>query len=379
MAGTSSAAGKTRPVLITRPASCRRNWCDARGIAVSPVRETVEKQSTVASDAWFSYEGRVTPKRRFLNRRNFLFGSFFAGMGAAWMTTSSSWTARFFRERFKELGRGVPAAPQKPVPGDWSDHEVTVAWLGHATVLINFFGVRILTDPAFFSRIGVDLWVGSLGPKRLTACALKPGELPEIDLLLVSHAHFDHLDIPSLAAVRGRPPVIMGPGTSDLLPRKHYSEVRELRWEESATVKTRHGEVRVRSIEVKHWGARVRRDTWRGYAGFVLEREGRKLLFGGDTADTPAFAEHRKHGPFDAAIMPIGAYDPWIRSHCTPEQAVALADAAGARLIVPVHHRTFKLSNEPFDEPFERVQEALAGEPERLAVREIGGTLVIKG
>jgi L-ascorbate metabolism protein UlaG (beta-lactamase superfamily) len=321
--------------------------------------------------------GALKPKRRFLNRRTFLAGALLSSATGAWVATSSSWTARFFRERFKEIGRAIPPAPHKPDPAQWADNAITLAWLGHATVLLNFYGVRILTDPAFFPRVGVDLWLGSLGPKRLTACALKPAELPEIDLLLVSHAHFDHLDIPSLHAVRGKPPVIMSRDTADLLPRKRYSSVQELRWAESATVKTRHGEVSVRSIEVQHWGARVRRDTWRGYGGFIVEREGKKLLFAGDTADTPLFAEYRQHGPFVAAIMPIGAYDPWIRSHCTPEQAVALARAARAERIVPVHHQTWKLSNEPFAEPMERLQTALAKEPERMALQEIGETAVL--
>ena len=101
------------------------------------------------------------------------------------------------------------------------------------------------------------------------------------------------------------------------------------------------------------------------------------LLIGGDTAVTAAFESHRTHGPFDAAVMPIGAYDPWIYNHCTPEQAVMMADAARARLIVPVHHQSFRLSNEPFMEPIERIQEALAKEHDRLAVREIGQTVVI--
>jgi L-ascorbate metabolism protein UlaG (beta-lactamase superfamily) len=135
--------------------------------------------------------------------------------------------------------------------------------------------------------------------------------------------------------------------------------------------------VLVRAIEVKHWGARLGRDTHRGYAGFVVEREGCRLLIGGDTALTPLFRDHRRLGPFDAAIMPIGAYDPWIRNHCTPEQAVTMADAAGARLFVPVHHRSFQLSREPFDEPIERAESALAKERDRLALREIGQTGVI--
>jgi len=317
-------------------------------------------------------------KRRLLDRRTFLATGAIAGIGgSAWLGTSSSWGARFLRQRVEEFGREIPSAPHRPAPNTWSDNAVTLAWLGHATVLINFYGVRILTDPTLYSRIGVDLGVGTLGPLRLVQCALTPDELRELDLVLVSHAHFDHLDTPSLAAVRGRPASVMGPGTSDLLPRHRYSSVRELRWNESARITTRHGDLLIRSIEVKHWGARIRRDTWRGYTGWIVEREGRRLLIGGDTAATGAFRDHRRFGPFDAAIMPIGAYDPWIYNHCTPEQAVTMADAAGARVIVPVHHQSFRLSNEPFMEPIERVQEALARERDRLALRELGATVVI--
>jgi L-ascorbate metabolism protein UlaG (beta-lactamase superfamily) len=283
--------------------------------------------------------------KRLFGRRAFLVTTTAAGVGGAWTAMGPSWSSRFLRERVAEIGREVPPAPHKPDPGSWSDNAITLAWLGHATVLFNFYGV--------------------------------PAELPEIDLVLVSHAHFDHLDTPSLAAVRGRSAAVMGASTSDLLPEQHYSSVRELRWNSAATVRTPKGDVLVRSIEVKHWGARVRRDTWRGYTGWIVEREGRKILIGGDTAATPLFAEHRRFGPFEAAVMPIGAYDPWIRNHCTPEQGVAMANACGARLFVPVHHQTFELSREPFMEPIERTQEALVKEPERLAVREIGQAAVI--
>jgi L-ascorbate metabolism protein UlaG (beta-lactamase superfamily) len=318
-------------------------------------------------------------KRHLLNRRAFMATGAAAGVGgAAWLGTSSSWGARFLRQRFEEIGRDLPAAPHTPTPATWSDNAVTMAWLGHATVLINFYGVRILTDPTLYARIGVDLGIGTLGPLRLIRCALTPDELPEIDLVLVSHAHFDHLDTPSLGAVRGKPAAVMAASTSDLLPRRAYSSVRELRWNEAATITTPRGDVLVRAIEVKHWGARIRRDTWRGYTGWIVEREGASLLIGGDTAATPLFNGHRRFGPFDAAIMPIGAYDPWIYNHCTPEQAVVMADAARARLIVPVHHQSFRLSNEPFMEPIERIQEALAKEHDRLAVRSIGETAVLR-
>jgi L-ascorbate metabolism protein UlaG (beta-lactamase superfamily) len=315
---------------------------------------------------------------RGLNRRTFLASGAVAGIGAgAWAATSSSWAARFLRERFDELGRDLPRAPHTPQPATWSDNAVTLAWLGHATVLINFYGVRILTDPVVFPRIGVDALIGTIGPLRLVACALTPDQLPDIDLVLVSHAHFDHLDTPSLGAVRGRPSAVMAWETDDLLPRRGYADVHALRWDESIAIRTPRGDVRVRGIEVKHWGARIRRDTWRGYTGWVVEREGRRILIGGDTAATPLFRGYRRYGPFDAAVMPIGAYDPWIRNHCTPEQAVAMADAAGARLFVPVHHRSFQLSREPFDEPIERTQQALAREEDRLALRDIGETVVV--
>src|SRR5690349_2609778 len=147
----------------------------------------------------------------------------------------TSWAARFVRGRINEVGQEVPPAPRTPSPPAWNDNAITLAWLGHATVLVNFYGVRILTDPVLFRRIGVNLGVGTFGPLRLVRCALRPDALPEIDLVLVSHAHFDHLDTPSLRAVRGRPLAIMAPATSDLLPRRRYASVIELRWNESTT------------------------------------------------------------------------------------------------------------------------------------------------
>ena len=228
--------------------------------------------------------------RHLLNRRTFMATGAAAGIGgAAWLGSSSSWGARFLRQRFEEIGRDLPTAPHKPTPATWSDNAVTLAWLGHATVLINFYGVRILTDPALYPRIGVDLGLGTLGPLRLVQCALTPSELPEVDLVLVSHAHFDHLDTPSLGSVRGKPAAVMAADISDLLPGHRYSSVRELRWNEAATVTTPRGDVLIRALEVKHWGARIRRDTWRGYTAWVVEREGHRLLIGGDTAITPVF------------------------------------------------------------------------------------------
>lgn len=310
-----------------------------------------------------------------LSRRTLLTTGALASAGAAWAGVSASWPARVVRGRFTEFGQTIAAAPETPAPHTWAENAITLAWLGHATVLIDFYGLRILSDPVFFTRIGIDVGIGSLGPQRFVHCALTPDAVPDIDLVLVSHAHFDHLDTPSLAAVRGRPAAVMAAATADLLPRRHYASVEELRWNESTRVTTPRGEVVVHAIEVRHWGARIQRDTYRGYTGWVVEREGRRLLIGGDTAETAAFAAHRRLGPFEAAVMPIGAYNPWLRNHCTPEQAVAMADRAGARLFVPIHHQTFPLGREPVTEPIERAEKMLQAEQGRLAIRHIGQTL----
>jgi L-ascorbate metabolism protein UlaG (beta-lactamase superfamily) len=109
----------------------------------------------------------------------------------------------------------------------------------------------------------------------------------------------------------------------------------------------------------------------------VLKRNQRRILFAGDSAMTDSFADLRERGHIDLAIMSIGSYNPWIHSHCTPEQAVEMANAAGAQFIMPVHHQTFRLSFEPLGEPIERFAAALKQTPERIALREIGETFVL--
>ena len=254
---------------------------------------------------------------------------------------------------------------------------MTLAWLGHSTVLLNFFGVKILTDPALFPRIGIRLPLVTLGPKRLTAPALQTGELPKIDLILLSHAHFDHFDLRTLRRFNSSTKVVTAPKTRDLLRWTRLRDVTELRWGERTSIGTPAGQVNVHGVRVKHWGARVRRDIHRGYTGYLVERGDRRFVFAGDTAFTGSFAELRSVGPVDVMAVSIGCYNPWIYSHCTPEQAVQMANDAGAQFIVPVHHQTFRLSLEPFREPIDRFQAALRETPERIALREIGRTFVL--
>ena len=288
------------------------------------------------------------------------------------------WLTHLWREWTIESWRPITPAFAKPEPLRWNDCEVTAAWIGHATVLINFFGIKILTDPVLFPRIGIRLPGLTIGPKRLAAPALQFRELPQIDLIVLSHAHFDHFDLRTIHRFDEPTRVITAPNTADLLRWTRLREITELHWGETKILNVAgdaKGDIVISAFQVRHWGARKQRDDYRGYNGYVIERNGRRILFGGDTAMTDTFAKLRQ--PIDLAIMSIGAYNPWIQSHCTPEQAVEMATAAGARFIMPVHHQTFRLSFEPMREPIERFQAALSNTPKRIALREIGETFVL--
>jgi L-ascorbate metabolism protein UlaG (beta-lactamase superfamily) len=287
------------------------------------------------------------------------------------------WTARLWRDAIYNSWQPIAPILIKPKPAEWNYERLTVAWLGHATVLINFFGVNILSDPVLFPRIGVR-WPGiTLGPKRLTAPALLANELPKVDLIVLSHAHFDHFDLRTLHQFDSSTKVVTAPRTKDLLRWSRLRDVTELHWGEKKSIGTHAGNINIAAFPVKHWGARMQRDNYRGFNGYVLEKCGRRIVFSGDTARTESFAHLRSYGRVDLAIMSIGCYNPWIRTHCNPEQAVQMANNANAQFIMPVHHQTFRLSFEPSREPIERFKLALHKTPERIALSEIGETFVL--
>jgi L-ascorbate metabolism protein UlaG (beta-lactamase superfamily) len=278
-----------------------------------------------------------------------------------------------FYERVKhDFQREVLSAPMVPRFTGLPASGVHAAWIGHSTVWLSIDGFQILTDPVFSTRIGIGIGPITLGMKRLVAPAAALRTLPTPDLIVLSHAHMDHFDLPSLRALEDKKTtVITASKTSDLLRVKRYGSVNELAWNESIQV----GPVNVRAFEVKHWGARMQSDTYRGYNGYTIESGGYRILFGGDTAYTNTFRSVRSSKPFDLAIMPIGAYDPWIYAHCNPEEAVRMADDAGALRILPVHHKTFTLSNEPLNQPIERLLSAVGSAIDRVSIRDIGGEL----
>ena len=265
--------------------------------------------------------------------------------------------------------REVLAPRYRPQPALWGDKGLHAAWLGHSTVLLKLEGVTILTDPVFSNRVGLGFGPVTIGLKRIVAPALRHAEFTHPDIVLLSHAHMDHFDLPSLRALESpTTAVVTASGTGDLLRVRNYRAVHELSWGEQAQI----GDISIRAFQVNHWGARMQSDTWRGFNGYVIESPRFRILFAGDTAMTGTFRALRTTRPIDLAIMPIGAYNPWIRAHCTPEEAVTMAGHAGADLILPVHHKTFQLSSEPYSEPIERLETALVSSPERLALRDIG-------
>lgn len=272
--------------------------------------------------------------------------------------------------------RGPPLpAPARPAPDTWLDHEITGSCLGHSTVLLNFFGVRILTDPVFSTRVGPGVSPLIVGPKRIYRPALRPRDFTAPDIILLSHAHFDHFDVASLRKFSRDTPIVTARHTGDLLRALRFRDVHELDWGGSVLLAPRGERLQISAIQVAHWGARMMRDHHRGYNGYLLERGGHSICFAGDTAFTRAFAElNNPRRRLDLMLMPIGAYNPWIRAHCSPEQAVAMAGLAGANYFVPIHHETFALGYEPMDEPASRLRTALVDHPERLLAVNVGET-----
>jgi L-ascorbate metabolism protein UlaG (beta-lactamase superfamily) len=264
----------------------------------------------------------------------------------------------------------IAPAPNRPDPHGWAPDRLSVAWLGHATVLLNICGTWLLTDPALEPRIGIGRGLAKLGPRRLIQPALRPRELPPLDVLLLSHAHMDHTDLGTLRFFRRDTPVVVQPGNRDLVSRFH--RVHELAWGDVIELQ----EVMIESTEARHWGARMVTDNHRGYGGYLIQKAGSTVLFAGDTAYTDVLTKLGRRTRIDLAILPIGAYDPWINNHASPEQAWSMFQRVGAQYVLPVHHSTFRLSREPVDEPIRRFLDAAGKEQWRVVGTEVGATWV---
>lgn len=261
-------------------------------------------------------------------------------------------------------------APTQLVPATWSPSDLTIAYVGHASVLIDFGGIRMLTDPTFFERIGATVGPLTVGPQRIVRAAIAPDELPPLDAIVVTHAHLDSLDLPSLARLTAAPMLVLPERTKDIVAGLAFSRVVELAWGEQVDV----GGVTVEAVGVEHWGKRWPWERWRGYNGYLFSRGDVRVLFASDTAYTASLGAFARARDVTAVILGIGAYDPWIMNHADPEQAWRMFEESGARYFLPVHWDTFRLGREPIGDAMVRLLAAAGARADRVVVRRVGDT-----
>ena len=257
--------------------------------------------------------------------------------------------------------KGVAHRPEFPELGP---DQICLTWIGHASFLISWRGLNILVDPMW------ALWLKVI--KRLRRPGLPLHHLPAIDLVLVTHAHFDHLDRRTLRRISAFQPIIVPNGVGNLVQDLGFNRVHELDWWQTLNI----GEIGVTLTPCHHWGARVLHDSHRGFGGFHLRLGNRTIFHCGDSAYFSGFAEIGERLPTEIALLPIGAYDPPTRRevHMNPEQAVQAFTELNARIMVPMHYGSFRLSFEPPDEPLNRLRAAIDRHQmsERVVVMEEG-------
>src|SRR5438093_1157192 len=271
----------------------------------------------------------------------------------------------FFREMvWKALLTRRTGEHREPAFPKLSYGQVAVTWIGHASFLVQFTDLNVLIDPNFAN------WLFLL--KRIKRSGLKIQHLPPIDLVLLTHAHFDHFHKPSLRRLPHPKIAVMPWGMGDLAYGLGFERLIELEWWESFS----RGNWKVTLTPCKHWGARLLRDDHRGYGGFVLEHEGRRIYHAGDSAYFDGFKQIGTRLHPEIALLPIGAYYPesFRNVHMGPDEAVKVFRDLSAQWMVPMHYGTFKLSFEHIDEPPRWLQEIAeqAGLGDHLRVLEEG-------
>jgi L-ascorbate metabolism protein UlaG (beta-lactamase superfamily) len=227
-----------------------------------------------------------------------------------------------------------------------SPEQIGVTWLGHAGFFAQVGGLNIAIDPVW------ALWLGPA--KRLRHPSVWAHDLPPIDLVLITHAHHDHLHLASLRKLAAAQPIIVPEGVGTLVKNCGFGRIVELKTWQSATF----GDLRITLTPARHWGARMIHDTHRGFGGYLIQSPSQTLYHCGDSSMFDGFTEIGKRSRIDVALMPIGAYQPPSGRpvHMNPEEALDAFEMVGARHMVPMHFETYPLSGEPLHEPIERLE-----------------------
>ena len=243
---------------------------------------------------------------------------------------------------------GTHAQPVLVAPG-----EIGVTFIGHSSFLLQMGGKNILVDPVYAR------WLILL--RRLRKPGVRIKDLPSIDLVLLTHAHMDHLNRPSLKQIIRRmkkltgqaPEVVVPWGNEDLVETMGFAAVYALRWWQAVEVQG----LKVTLTPCRHWGTRWFKDSHRGYGGYVIEHGEQRLYDSGDTAYFDGFREIGRRLQPQLALLPIGAYHPdsFRTVHTSPEDALQAFVDLGATTMVPMHYGTFRLSHEPMEEPVPRL------------------------
>ena len=233
-------------------------------------------------------------------------------------------------------------------------HELRVTLINHSTVLLQQNGANILTDPIWSERASPLAWIG---PRRHRPPGLRLDDLPPLDMVLLSHNHYDHLDLGTLRRLGGRGSFILPCGVARLLRSHDIGPLHELDWGDSL----QHGCTTIHCVPAAHFSGRGPFDRNRTlWCGYVIENAGRIVYFAADTAFGNYFAAIRERfGAPHVALLPIGAYEPaWFMSpmHMSPEDAVRAHHILGAHTSIAIHHGTFQLGDESIDTPKHRLR-----------------------
>jgi L-ascorbate metabolism protein UlaG (beta-lactamase superfamily) len=287
---------------------------------------------------------------------------------------------RALRKRASQFGRLVRHSAITPRVGEThkprlvANGELGLTFIGHSSFFVQMGGQSVMIDPNFAR------WLFVL--KRLRRPGVRVRDLPPIDVVAVTHAHFDHLHRPSLRAIvqnnlriHGKAPAIIVPThVTDLVSDLGFSEIIELDWWKNS----RHGSLSVTHVPSRHWGARILKDAHRGYGGYVLRAGRHSVYHAGDTAYFPGFREIGRRLSPELALLPIGAYNPetFRNVHADPADATRAFLDLNARWMVPMHYGSFRLTHEPVDEPLQLLEKEAkaAGIRDRVVVLEEGVT-----